>query len=63
MIVDIDVRNQKYNANGITVDCEINHPVFGWIPFTASPNDIEEHGREVYKAIINGKFGPIGSNL
>ena len=41
------IRNSTYNhAN--TIDCEIEHPVYGWIPFTASPNDEEPHGREIY---------------
>lgn len=31
-------RNPKYNAFG-SIDCEINHPVFGWIPFTANADD------------------------
>lgn len=32
-------------------DCEIEHPSFGWIPFTADPNDVEPHGREICAAI------------
>ena len=34
----MDFRNPAYNAYG-TIDCEINHPQYGWIPFTADPND------------------------
>ena len=34
----MEIRNPVYNAFG-TIDCEINHPQFGWIPFTASPDD------------------------
>ncbi len=37
-------RNAKYNEFG-TIDCEIEHPDFGWIPFTADHNDVEEHGK------------------
>lgn len=37
--------------DGGRFDCEINHPGFGWIPFTASPDDIESHGREIWTAI------------
>lgn len=33
------------------IDCEINHPQFGWIPFTADPNDVEPHGRAIWQAI------------
>lgn len=32
-------------------DCEIEHPQFGWIPFTADPNDVEPHGRAIWAAI------------
>ena len=42
-------RNAKYNAFG-TIDCEIEHPAFGWIPFTASPEDIEPLGKQVFDA-------------
>lgn len=32
-------------------DCEIEHSEFGWIPFTADPNDTEPHGRAIWAAI------------
>lgn len=44
-------RNTVYNAQG-GVDMEINHPKFGWIPFTASPDDVEKHGRLLFTAAI-----------
>jgi len=31
-------RNAVYNQFG-TIDCEIEHPEFGWIPSTLSPDD------------------------
>lgn len=31
----------------------------GYLPFTASPNDVEAHGRDLYNRIINGEFGTI----
>ena len=43
----IEFRNVTQNENG-TIDCEINHPQFGWIPFTADPNDVEPHGRAIW---------------
>jgi hypothetical protein len=43
-------RNPIFNNSG-TIDCEIEHPEYGWIPFTASSNDCEEHGRELYHRI------------
>ena len=45
----MNFRNAKYNAFG-TIDCEINHPVYGWIPFTANPSDVEPIGAEVFNA-------------
>ena len=44
------VRNPSYLANG-NIDCEYNHPVYGWIPFTASPDDVEELGRTIFQHI------------
>ena len=34
----MDYRNPIYCENG-WIDCEINHPDYGWIPFTCDPND------------------------
>lgn len=34
----MNYRNAKRLANG-WIDCEIEHPELGWIPFTANPND------------------------
>ena len=42
-------RNASFNKFG-SIDCEINHPNFGWIPFTASPDDVEPIGAEVFNA-------------
>jgi len=36
----MNYKNAKYNANG-TIDCEIEHPVYGWIPTTLSATDPE----------------------
>ena len=43
----MDYRNAVFIADG-RIDCEIDHPQFGWIPFTASPDDPEEFGRELF---------------
>lgn len=34
----MNYRNAKHLADG-RIDCEIEHPVYGWIPFTADPAD------------------------
>lgn len=52
------VRNAVFNSSG-TIDCEIEHPVYGWLPFTASPDDTEELGRTIYAEAVSGKYGDI----
>lgn len=47
----MNFRNPSYNHLG-TIDCEIEHPVYGWIPFTANPDDTEQSGKDIYAAII-----------
>ena len=34
----MNYRNPIYTKNGM-IDCEINHAIYGWIPFTCDPND------------------------
>lgn len=41
------IRNPVFTADG-RIDCEINHPVYGWIPFTADPSDVAAHGRAIF---------------
>lgn len=54
----MNVKNGNFNHDQ-TIDCEYQHPDFGWIPFTADPNDPEELGREIYRRAVNGEFGKI----
>lgn len=44
------IRNPERLSNGM-IFCEINHPEFGWIPFHASKDDVEEHGRVLFERI------------
>lgn len=54
----MNYRNPVFNENQ-TIDCEIEHPEYGWIPFTADPNDVEEHGRAIYAELIaNADIAP-----
>jgi hypothetical protein len=43
------------------IDCEITTSQFGdeILPFTASANDVEAHGRGIFADIVAGKYGPI----
>ena len=52
----MEFRNPVYNRHG-TIDCEVNHPRLGWIAFTASPDDPEESGRDIYAAAVEGEVG------
>lgn len=45
----MEFRNAAFTANGY-IDMEISHPVYGWIPFTASPDDVEPLGPELFAA-------------
>ncbi|SEG44124.1 DUF4376 domain-containing protein [Billgrantia desiderata] len=45
------IRNPRYNVHG-TIDCELEHPDFGWLPFTADPEDTEEQGRTIFERIL-----------
>ena len=56
----MQVRNPQYAvADNSLVDMEIEHPEYGWIPFSANPNDVEQHGRELFAQAIAGQFGEI----
>jgi hypothetical protein len=43
------------------IDCEITTSQFGdeVLPFTASVNDPEPHGRGIYADVVAGVYGPI----
>lgn len=47
----MNYRNPIYTADG-RINCEIEHPALGWIPFTASPEDPEDHGRHLFAEIV-----------
>lgn len=47
----MNICNPIFTADN-RIDCEIEHPDFGWIPFTADPNDVEQHGRDIYEAAL-----------
>lgn len=54
----VSVKAPAYNAAG-TIDCQLNHPAFGWIAYTASPDDTVEMGRQVHAALLAGAAGEI----
>lgn len=52
------ITNARHNEHG-TIDVDLEHPEYGLIPFTASPNDPEEHGRTIYARALAGEAGEI----
>lgn len=56
----IAIKNPKFsNAEGTAIDVIVLHGDYGSIPFTATPGDTEEIGREIYAAAMAGDFGEI----
>jgi len=51
---------QWVDAEHTMIDLVIKWDVFPEeLPFTASPNDIEQHGRDIFAAALQGEFGPV----
>lgn len=50
----MNYRNAKFNRHG-TIDCEIEHPKIGWVPFTASPDDAEDFGKALFAEVEKGE--------
>lgn len=46
-----NLRNAVLLPDG-RINCEIEHPVYGWIPFTADAADPEQHGRDIHAAAL-----------
>lgn len=61
-MIDISAANPVWsNAEKTTIDLMVKFPHFSEpVPFTASPNDPEQHGRDIYELAAAGKFGEIG---
>ena len=51
-------RNPSYNAFG-GIELLVTHSEFGDIPFTATPDDVEVHGRDLYQRANSGEFGTV----
>ena len=50
---------QWSNAEHTLLDVTLETDVFGEIPFSASPDDVEAYGREIFADAVAGKFGVI----
>ena len=65
-VIFTSVTNPQWvNAEHTLIDCLITTSQFGAqvLPFTADPNDVEEHGRALFAAIQAGEHGPIAEYI
>ena len=53
----MEIYNPRFTADG-SIDCEIDHPRLGRIPFTASQDDTELAGAMVYAEALKMKPAP-----
>jgi hypothetical protein len=53
----MNFRNPVFNADNF-IDCEIEHPTYGWIPFTCNPSDT---GAEFDTALLYNQMEPLAS--
>lgn len=53
------------NMAHTTIDCQITTSQFGdeVLPFTASQDDVEAHGRAIFADIVAGKYGTIAEYI
>jgi len=47
----MEIRNPIYLADG-RINCEVNLPDIGWVPYTASADDIEPMCRDIHAAAV-----------
>ena len=47
----MQIRNPVFTADG-RIDVEVDFPSWGWLMFTADPNDVAPHGREIFAAAL-----------
>lgn len=61
MMKYIKVRNPRSTNKEKFIDCDVVFPSISNLPtpFTATPDDSSEHGREIYEKALNGQFGTV----
>jgi hypothetical protein len=47
---ELEVKNWVRTSED-TFECEINHPKYGWLDFTAFKYDVEPHGVSIWEAL------------
>ena len=61
MLTYTKVENPQWaDKEKTAINCKVYFDAFEGAPeFTAHANDVEEHGRQIYNDLIEGKFGVI----
>jgi len=49
------------SESGDVIDCQIEIEGLGLLPFSASKNDPEAHGQQLYEELISGQWGEIAA--
>ena len=52
--IELQCKFSHYESLGLTEND-------GYYPFTANPNDVEEHGRQIFEKAKAGEYGTIGN--
>ena len=60
----MDIVNDADGNPVRVIDCECQWSHLGddtqeWLPFTATPWDVEQHGKDLYNALVNSEHGEI----
>jgi len=64
MIIEQVTNLQYSDPLNSKIDCMVKFTEFNEaIPFTADPNDVEEHSRIIYQNAINGGYGAISDYI
>ena len=49
----MNIKNLSYaSEDGLLIDMELEHPVFGWIEYTSFKEDVEILSRELYEQAL-----------
>ena len=56
------VKNPTWSVDKTSIDCLVTFEGLGEVSFAANPNDVYEHGREIYTRCMAGEFGPIAEH-
>lgn len=49
------------NADQTAIDCQVTFSEYGQLPFTASPNDTTDYGKEIFNNCVAGLYGTVGA--